>query len=71
MSKISLSRRSFLKLSTALAGCAALASTSPMPALAETASGDPGATGETKRIRSFCRACGKMECPTWVTVRDA
>jgi anaerobic selenocysteine-containing dehydrogenase len=27
-------------------------------------------TGEVKRIRSHCRACGKMECPIWVTVKN-
>lgn len=30
---------------------------------------DPTA-GEVKRIRSCCRACGKVECGTWVTVQD-
>lgn len=32
----------------------------------EIAAGD----GDIKRIRSHCRACGKMECPIWVSVRD-
>jgi anaerobic selenocysteine-containing dehydrogenase len=40
-----------------------------MAALAE--SPDDSATEENvQRIRSACRACGKMECGVWVTIRD-
>ena len=35
------------------------------------AEGEPNeATSGTKRIRSCCRGCGKMECGVWVTVQD-
>ncbi|MCD8317172.1 MAG: molybdopterin-dependent oxidoreductase, partial [Eggerthellaceae bacterium] len=39
----------------------------PSTALAE---GEDESAGETLRIRSTCRACGKCECGVWVTVQD-
>ena len=39
----------------------------PSTALAE---GEDASAGEIKRIRSCCRACGKVECGVWVTVQD-
>ena len=39
----------------------------PSTALAE---GEDASAGEIKRIRSCCRACGKVECGVWVTVQN-
>lgn len=62
-------RRGFLKAATAAAGCMALgAQVQPGAALAET--GEESAAGDVKRIRTYCRGCGKMECVMWVTVED-
>lgn len=68
MTKLSLTRRNFIK-ATAVAGaaCAVATAANPMVALAE---GEDAAAGEVKRIRSCCRACGKVECGVWVTVQD-
>ena len=68
MAKLSLSRRSFVKASAIAAAASAVAfSASPATALAE---GVDSTAGEVKRIRSCCRACGKVECGVWVTVQD-
>ena len=68
MTKLSLSRRSFLKASAITAAASAVAfSAEPATALAE---GTDSTAGEVKRIRSCCRACGKVECGVWVTVQD-
>lgn len=69
MTSINLSRRNFLKLSAAVVGGVALTSSLPATGLAE-APDAKDAPVEKKRIRSFCRACGKMECPIWVTVEN-
>lgn len=68
MAKLSLTRRSFLK-AAAIAGVASTVafSAAPSTALAE---GSDASAGEIKRIRSCCRACGKVECGVWVTVQD-
>ena len=68
MAKLSLTRRSFLKAS-AMAGAAATVGFAAAPSAALAEGADPTA-GEVKRIRSCCRACGKVECGTWVTVQD-
>jgi len=69
MSKFSMTRRSFAKLAAATAAATALsAATSPLSALAEAAV--EAAEPEVKRIRSCCRACGKVECGVWVTVEN-
>ena len=69
MANLTMGRRSFLKLSAAAGAALALSSTaSGTQALAETASEEGG--GDTRRIRSCCRACGKMECGVWVTVEN-
>ena len=68
MAQFTLSRRRFVQ-AAAIAGVASgvgFAAT-PSTALAE---GDDPTAGETKRIRSCCRACGKVECGVWVTVQD-
>ncbi len=64
------SRRSFLKLAAATGAAATVCGASGAPmALAETAS-EASSGSDVKRVRSCCRACGKMECGVWVTVRD-
>ena len=70
MEKLNVTRRSFVKMAAATASIAALSSGSSLTALAET--GDTAASTESdvKRIRTVCRACGKMECGVWVTVQD-
>lgn len=64
-----LSRRGFVKLAAVTGAAAALSGAGGAPsALAET--DKPAQTGEVKRVRTACRACGKMECGVWVTVQD-
>ncbi len=68
MSKLSLSRRSFVKASAiAMAATSVGFAAQASDALAE---GEDATAGEVKRIRSCCRACGKVECGVWVTVQD-
>ena len=65
---LTMNRRSFVGLSAAVALAATAASLpEPTPALAEYV---PDSTGTVVRIRSCCRACGKMECGVWVTVEN-
>lgn len=61
-----LSRRSFVGMAAVAAATAGLAGTFGNAALvkAEESAGE----GETKRVRTCCRGCGKMECGVWVTV---
>ncbi|MBQ6452861.1 MAG: molybdopterin-dependent oxidoreductase [Coriobacteriales bacterium] len=70
MSKFNLTRRSFFKVaavSTVLAASGIAAA--PLQALAEETTGAAGG-GNTRHIRTMCRACGKMECGVWVTTRE-
>ncbi|MGN0038836.1 MAG: molybdopterin dinucleotide binding domain-containing protein [Coriobacteriales bacterium] len=69
MANLSLTRRSFIKAAAITAAAVGLSSatTAPSAALAE---GTDETAGEVKRIRSCCRACGKVECGVWVTVQD-
>ena len=69
MTKLAMSRRTFVKAAAVTAAACALsgAATKPLQALAE---GPDEHAGEVKRIRSCCRACGKCECGVWVTVQD-
>ena len=68
--KLNTTRRSFLKLSAAVAGSAALVGSSAMqPGAAMAEGANPGA-GDIKRVRTACRGCGKMECGVWVTVQN-
>ena len=64
------SRRSFVGLAAA-AGLV-VAGAKATPALAETHNSGsvPTNEGTTKRIRTMCRGCGKMECAVWVTVEN-
>ncbi|MBQ6453557.1 MAG: molybdopterin-dependent oxidoreductase [Coriobacteriales bacterium] len=69
MSKLTLTRRSFLKAAAVTGAAAALASVTASNALANTAVTPLVETG-VKRIRTSCRGCGKMECGAIVTVQD-
>ena len=66
MGDLKLTRRSFLK-AAAVTGALSLASGGVPVALAES---ETSASVEVKRVRSCCRACGKMECGVWVTVEN-
>ncbi|MBR2790739.1 MAG: molybdopterin-dependent oxidoreductase, partial [Eggerthellaceae bacterium] len=68
MEKLNLSRRNFIKMAVATGSIAALSSGSVSALAADTTS--TATAGEIKRIRTVCRACGKMECGVWVTVQD-
>ena len=68
MTKLTLTRRSFLK-AAAVTGAAVAAGVASQPSRA-LAEGEDETAGEVTRIRSCCRACGKVECGTWVTVQD-
>ena len=70
MSKLSMTRRAFTKLSAITAAAVATASTVGTTALAESPNAASSTTGETKRVRSCCRGCGKMECGVWVIVEN-
>ncbi len=68
MTQLTLTRRSFMKAMAVTGAAASLTAVAePMQALAEGVDAD---AGEVKRVRSCCRACGKVECGVWVTVRD-
>lgn len=67
--RFTMSRRSFLKTAAAVGAAAAVTSSQPLQALAETDVATADA-GEVKRIRTACRGCGKMECGVWVTVQN-
>ena len=68
MAQLTLTRRSFMKAMAVTGAAASLTAVAePMQALAEGVDAD---AGEVKRVRSCCRACGKVECGVWVTVRD-
>ena len=68
MTKLSLTRRSFLKAAAVTGAAASIGVASkPSNALAE---GEEEDAGEVTRIRSCCRGCGKVECGVWVTVQD-
>ncbi len=72
MAKLSMTRRSFVK-ANAVAAAASMLSFAGVasPALAdEEFVGTAAETNATQRIRSCCRACGKVECGVWVTVQD-
>ncbi len=68
MAKLSLTRRNFVK-AAAITAAASTLSFAAVPSTAMAEGTDENA-GEVKRIRSCCRACGKVECGVWVTVQD-
>lgn len=67
-----LSRRSLLKVTAAAGAAAALSHESALAALEQKSQEDlaKSTSNEVKKIRSVCRACGKMECGIWVSVRN-
>ena len=69
MSKLSMSRRSFVKTAAVTSAAVALSGSATTVALAEDAQAGAGA-GEIKRIRTGCRGCGKMECGVIAVVQD-
>ena len=69
MTKLDLTRRSFLKLAAATGAVASLSVGVAGQALAEGEAPVVG-TGAVKKVRSCCRACGKNECGVYVYVRD-
>ncbi len=70
MKKLNMSRRNFLKMAVATGSIAALSSANATEALADAGGSSTETTSEVKRVRTVCRACGKMECGVWVTVQD-
>ncbi|MBO4352153.1 MAG: molybdopterin-dependent oxidoreductase, partial [Eggerthellaceae bacterium] len=69
MSKLSMSRRTFVKAAAVTAAACGLSYSAAPKALA--ASESPAqAAGEIKRIRTGCRGCGKMECGVIAVVQD-
>ena len=70
MGKLAITRRSFMKLS-AVAGVAAAGAAAASPTtLAVADAGLAGHDEGTRKIRSLCRCCGKMECAIWVWVSN-
>ncbi len=69
MKALDMTRRSFVKLSAIVGAAAALSGSGSTAALAESREAEAKA-GETKRIRTGCRGCGKYECGVFVTVQD-
>lgn len=68
--KLSLTRRNFVKAATVTGVAVALGSGMSAPsALAESSTAST-TVPELKRVRTCCRACGKMECGVFVTVQD-
>ena len=64
---MNLTRRSFMKLSAATCAVGALATGG---ALTQAGGAHAADNTQTKRVRSCCRGCGKMECGVWVTVEN-
>ena len=69
MGVLTLSRRRFLEASAVVGGAAVLSAATASSALAES-NVESGGSNDVKRVRSCCRACGKMECGVWVTVQN-
>ncbi len=72
MAKANMNRRTFAKIGLG-SGLAASIGGAGLQGLTQAhASTEQGedTSGEIKKIRSHCRACGKMECPVWVSVKD-
>ena len=68
MNCTTLSRRSFVKMAAAAAVTTGMAASLGAGGLAK--ADETAKVGETKRVRTCCRGCGKMECGVWVTVVD-
>ena len=69
MGKLTMTRRAFTKLAAATAAAAAVVAPAGA-ALAESSTVTASKAGDTKRVRSCCRGCGKMECGVWVIVEN-
>ena len=69
MGVLTLSRRRFFEASAVAGGAAVLSAATASSALAES-NVESGGSNDVKRVRSCCRACGKMECGVWVTVQN-
>ena len=66
-----MTRRSFVGLAAAAGAAVALAPHAGAFAEEEEHnSGSVPEVGETVRVRTMCRGCGKMECSSWVTVQN-
>ena len=70
MPNTEMNRRTFAKVGIGTALAAAIAPTAFTALDQATAEDAETNNDETKKIRSHCRACGKMECPIWVTVKN-
>ncbi len=64
-----MTRRSFVALSAA-AGVAVAFAPQTQAFAEEHNSGSVPESVETRRVRTMCRGCGKMECGCWVTVQN-
>ena len=69
MGKLTMTRRAFTKLAAATAAATAVVAPAGA-ALAESSTVTASKAGDTKRVRSCCRGCGKMECGVWVIVEN-
>lgn len=67
MKQLNCTRRTFVKAAAVSSVALGAASAGAPAALAE---GTVETTSSVQKIRSHCRACGKMECGTWVWVQD-
>ncbi|MBQ6453284.1 MAG: molybdopterin-dependent oxidoreductase [Coriobacteriales bacterium] len=70
MSKLTMTRRSFLKVAAVTGAAMALSSATVAPTMASASNATLAPTGGVQRIRTCCRGCGKCECGVWVTVID-
>ena len=68
MSKLSMSRRSFVKTAAVTSAAVALSGSATTVALAEDPQAGAGA-GEIKRIRTGCRGC-ESRCPFGVKIAE-
>ena len=71
MGKLTMTRRTFIKVAAATGAAASLLSAAaPMQALAAYEGTTAASESGVKHIRTSCRGCGKMECGTWATVQN-
>ena len=68
MKQLKCTRRTFLKTAAATSVALGLTSAGAPVALAE--GNATQAAGDVQKIRTHCRACGKMECAIWAWVQD-
>lgn len=66
---LNLTRRGFTKLSAATLAAGAMVGAGAQTALADAAPSISDDNG-VRKVRSCCRACGKMECGVIVTIQD-